>query len=132
MYKMPFKQKLSPFRKTEIMLKLINGGNIEEIIQSLTAVQLQELRNFLEHQILHLSTATDDSPLTLAEIKANFEPIPNYYWSQDCREPLESCYNETCLASNPGCFSRKMKKQLLVLLTRLHPYLESHLSYKKT
>ena len=126
----PVKQKLSPFLRVEIMLKLINTGNIDELLPGFTAPQLQELRNFLEQQILHLSRVKDTSPITLAEIKAEFEPIPNYYWSQDCREPLESCFTETCITSNPGCFSQKMKRQLTVLLNRLQPYLNPHASYE--
>lgn len=118
------KNKLSVIKKTEILLKLINGdGNIEELYANLSAFQMQDLRNFLEHQILHFSDQQDANPLTLAEIKSRLEPIPNYYYKQDCREPLDSCYNETCVASYPSCFSKKMKTQLKIIVKMLREYI---------
>lgn len=118
------KNKLSVIKKTEILLKLINGdGNIEELYANLSAFQMQDLRNFLEHQILHFSAQQDTNPLTLAEIKSRLEPIPNYYYKQDCREPLDACYNETCIASYPSCFSKKMKTQLKIIVEMLREYI---------
>jgi hypothetical protein len=124
MLKKSTKNKLGMVRKTEILLKLVNGEDgLEEIYSKLSAFQMQDLRNFLEHQILHFSARQDEPPLTLAEIKSRLEPIPNYYYKQDCREPLDSCYNETCIASYPGCFSKKMKTHLNVILELLNEYL---------
>lgn len=118
------KNKLSVIKKTEILLKFINGdGNIEELYANLSAFQMQDLRNFLEHQILHFSAQQDNNPLTLAEIKSRLEPIPNYYYKQDCREPLDACYNETCIASYPSCFSKKMKTQLKIIVEMLREYI---------
>jgi hypothetical protein len=118
------KNKLGIVRKTEILLKLLNGEDgVEEIYPKLSAFQMQDLRNFLENQILHFSARQDENPLTLAELKSRLEPIPNYYYKQDCREPLDSCYNETCIASYPGCFSKKMKTQFDIILELLKQYL---------
>ncbi|NIS38147.1 hypothetical protein GWN26_05635 [Candidatus Saccharibacteria bacterium] len=117
------KHKLGVTKKAEIMVRLINKGEISELYPKLTARQMQELRDYLENQIVYLSSLQDEKPLTPAEIKSGFEPIPNYYYKQDCREPLEACYNETCLASNPSCFSNKMKKQLQIILETLKKHL---------
>ena len=61
--------------------------------------------------------------LTREEIKSNYKPIPDYYYSYDCRESLDSCYNEACLASNPNCFSRKVKEQIKITLDLLNQQL---------
>ena len=118
------KNKLSVVKKTELLLMLLNGeGRFEETYSKLNAFQMQDLRNFLEYQIMHFSALKDEHPLTLAEIKSRLEPVPNYYYKQDCREPLDSCYNETCIASYPGCFSKKMNTQFKVILDILREYL---------
>ncbi len=110
--------------RAKIMESIVLGKDIEELLKTFSAPQLQELRTFLLDEVVYLSREMDESPKTISEVKALFEPIPNYYYRQDCREPLEACYNETCFASNPGCFSRKMFAQIAVLLKLLRSYLQ--------
>ena len=118
------KKKLGIIKKTEILLRLVQDDQtLDDIYQQLTAPQMQDLRNYLEQQIVHFSALRDEEPLTVATIKAKLEPVPNYYHNQYCREPLEACINETCMASNPSCFSNKMKTQLKVTLAILRTYL---------
>ncbi|HQV30288.1 MAG TPA: hypothetical protein PKV71_00345 [Calditrichia bacterium] len=117
------KPRLGVVKKTEILMALLHGGNFQEHLKKLSAPQLQDLRNFLEKQLIHLSAKADGEQLTLTDIKGHLEPIPNYYYKQDCREPMDACFNETCLASNPSCFSRKMNGQIEVLLNLLKPNL---------
>lgn len=118
------KKKLGIIKKTEILLRLVQDDQpLDDIYQQLTAPQMQDLRNYLEQQIVHFSALRDEEPLTVAAIKAKLEPVPNYYHNQYCREPLEACINETCMASNPSCFSNKMKTQLKVTLAILRTYL---------
>lgn len=123
MLQKPIKRKLSIIQKSAIMLDLLNGKSINEQFKQLSAPQLQDLRNYLEEQLVFMSATGSPEGLTLAEIKNTLEPIPNYFYKQDCREPLEACFNETCIASNPSCFSNKMKSQLSVILNLLKEYL---------
>ncbi len=121
-----FKNKLGVIKKAEVVLKLLQGHTaIEDIYPRLNAFQMQDLRDYLEQQVVHFSALRDETPLTLAEIKSKLEPIPNYYYKQDCREPMDACFNETCIASYPGCFSNKMKTQLKVILEMLREYTQS-------
>jgi len=118
-------RKIGLLNRAKIMERIVLGQDVEELIKSFSAPQLQELRSFLLDEVVYLSREMDDTPRTVSAIKEMFEPIPNYYYRQDCREPLEACYNETCLASNPGCFSRKMHGQINVLLKLLNQYLQN-------
>ncbi|RMH89416.1 MAG: hypothetical protein D6681_14470 [Calditrichaeota bacterium] len=124
MFRKSVPRKLGITHKTEVMMRLLIQQGIDDLCQEFSAPQMQDLRDFLEQQVLHLSQLMDAAPISLTDIKDGFEPIPNYYYRQDCREPLEACFNETCLASNPSCFSRKMKTQLLVLQRMLERYLQ--------
>lgn len=118
-------KKLNIIQRTDILLKLVHQEEEPgQIFARLNAHQLQELRNFLENQILHFSKLKDDTPLSLSGIKEKLEPIPNYYYKQDCREPIDACYNETCITSYPQCFSKKMKLQLKVILELFSKYTE--------
>ena len=112
----------SLLHKAELLVKLINDQDIDDLISGLNASQVQELRDFLESELLFLSS-NYGAKLTREEIKSNYKPIPDYYYSYDCRESLDSCYNEACLASNPNCFSRKVKEQIKITLDLLNQQL---------
>ena len=111
-------KKFSLFEKVELMMRLIRNEDCEEIISKLTVVQLRELRNFLENELLFLASLHNDS-LSINKIKSKYPSIHDYYYTYDCREELDSCYNESCFPSNPNCFSRKMREQIDVLISQL-------------
>jgi hypothetical protein len=115
--------KLGIIKRTEILLILMNDGNLESISKNLSALQMQQLRDFLENEVLFLSSLKDKKPLELAKIRDHYELIPNYFRLQGCFEPLDACYNETCRTSNPGCFSKKMLGQISATLVILKKYL---------
>ncbi len=119
------KKQVGLLNRAKIMERIVLGDDISDMLKTFSAPQLQQLRTFLLDEVVYLSREMDETPRTISTIKEMFEPIPNYYYRQDCREPLEACYNETCLASNPGCFSRKMQGQIDVLLKLLQGYLQN-------
>lgn len=116
--------KISLIRRGEILLKILAGEDLDSICSQLTAIELKGLRDFLEEEVGYLSTLRDKNAVQISDIKSNYEPATNYYYNQDCREPLESCLNETCYTSNPACFSRKMKTHLNSVIEQLTPYLK--------
>jgi hypothetical protein len=114
--------KFGLLHKAEFLVKLVNNQDSEDLISELNASQLQKLRDFLESELIFLSSY-NGARLTREQIRSNYKPIPDYYYSYDCRESLDSCYNEACLASNPNCFSRKMKEQIRITLDLLDLHL---------
>ncbi len=115
---------LSVLKRARIILTLLENNSSMLPIQDYTPEELKLLRNFLEQEIIFLSTQRDSTPITLAEIKTHLEPATTYYYQQDCREPVSACINETCYTSNPACFSKKMVGQLEVLIKLLQPYFQ--------
>ncbi len=107
----------------KILLKIQDEEDIFSLLSGLNAEEMKEVRDFLEEELIYLSQLRDKTPIQTSEIKSSYEPIPNYYYKQNCREPLESCINETCLYANPQCFNNKMKLQIEVLVRLLKPYL---------
>lgn len=114
--------KFGLLQKAEFLVRLISDPDSEELTSGLSASQLQKLRDFLESELIFFSSH-NGAQLTGEELKSKYKPIPDYYYSYDCRESLDSCYNEACLASNPNCFSRKMKEQIKISLDLLSEYL---------
>lgn len=115
--------KLSVFQKTKILLRILYKKEIESVLVELAAPQMQDLRNFLEEEIIYLSSTIDPSPMTQNDIKSQYEPVDHYYTKQDCREPLDACTTETCYTLNPICFSRKMESHINILTDLLAEYI---------
>jgi hypothetical protein len=122
-------RKLSLLEKSEFLLNLLKSEDTQELISELNVFQIKELRNFLENELHYIASKHNDS-LSINRIKSKYPSVHDYYYMYDCREELDSCYNETCLAANPNCFSRKMKEQIDVLLTELSKYLKTEKQFE--
>ncbi|RMG61024.1 MAG: response regulator [Calditrichaeota bacterium] len=109
--------------RTQAMVLILTGRPLKPLLEKLEASEIQQVRNFLEAQVLHLSRLSDKNPLSLREIKAQYEPIPDYYQRQQCNQTLEACWNETCLEANPICFSHKLQGQIAILQDWVNKYL---------
>ncbi|MGH1364027.1 MAG: hypothetical protein ACRBF0_10755 [Calditrichia bacterium] len=117
------KQKLGFLQKAKLSNSLLLGENTSHYTKGLSAVEMQQLRDYFEQQILYYSSKQDRKKLVIQDLKEAIGPVPNYYHKQDCREPIEACLNETCIASYPPCFSRKMEGQINALAKILRPYI---------
>jgi hypothetical protein len=115
---------LSIFQRSEAMMKIIDAEELETLFSHLSALQMRDLRNFLENQLVYLATLNKESVMGQSIIRAKYEPAGEYFRRQNCGEPLESCLDESCHPNNPVCFSMKMSLQIKVLQDLLKPYLE--------
>jgi hypothetical protein len=117
-------KKLSLFQRTEVMMKIIGAEDLETFFSQLSALQMRDLRNFLENQLIYLASLNKEPVMGQSIIRAKYEPAGEYFRRQNCGEPLESCLDESCHPHNPVCFSMKMSLQIKILQDLLKPYLE--------
>jgi len=117
-------KKLSIFQRTEVLMRIIDRADLETFFTELSALQMQDLRNFLENQLIYLATIKNEPILGQSIIRSKYEPAAEYYRRQNCGELLEDCLDESCHPNNPVCFSMKMSLQVKVLRDLLQPYLE--------
>lgn len=116
--------KLSLFQRTEAMMKIIDAEDLETFFSHLSALQMRDLRNFLENQLIYLTMLNKEPVIGQSIIRAKYEPAGEYFRRQNCGEPLESCLDESCHPNNPVCFGMKISLQIRVLRDLLKPYLE--------
>lgn len=119
------KEQVPIFRFSELLLKIKNEEDLDEIFSGLSPLELQEIRDFLEKEVDYLAGLKGDTSLNLTTVKSHYEPVASYYYSQNCKEQPESCANETCYPTNPDCFSRKISQHIYVLRDLLEPWLKN-------
>jgi hypothetical protein len=117
-------EKLSFFQRTEALMRIVDEADLEPFFGQLSALQMQDFRNFLENQLIYLATIKKETILGQSIIRSKYEPAAEYYRRQNCGEVVEACLDESCHPNNPVCFSMKMSLQIKVLLDLLKPYLE--------
>lgn len=117
-------KKLLTIEKAKILKEIIDGKPIDPYFHDFSAIQMRDLRDFLEKEIQYISHLQDKDPLDKDNIKSRYVRASEYYRNQDCHEPLESCLDESCYTTNPICFSMKMSTHIQVLQEILRPYLK--------
>ena len=118
------KKPLGLLKQSDLLVALLTDGDYKTLLKKMKSTEVRAARDFLIDQVISCSEKNDAPVPTREAIQKGFEPIPNYFYKQDCREPLESCFNETCLTSNPGCFSKKVQAQIDVVVRQLQPLLK--------
>ena len=109
-------KKISLMDKGQILLKIKDEESLDQYFSRLSAIQLKDLRDFLEEEVVYLTKIHNNGGISKTKIKNEYESVDAYFHRQDCREPYESCANETCYTTNPICFGRKMESHIEKLI----------------
>ena len=117
-------KKISLMDKGQILLKIKDEESLDQYFSRLSAIQLKDLRDFLEEEVVYLTKIHNNGGISKTKIKNEYESVDAYFHRQDCREPYESCANETCYTTNPICFGRKMESHIEKLIKLIKSYLD--------
>jgi hypothetical protein len=99
-------------KKTTMLYLLTHNMNITGFLKELTPSELIGAREFLIIQSIDLSDLLSNKKIKKADLNNLMTPIQTYFMSQDCREPLHSCQNDTCFELEPQCFKKKLFGQI--------------------
>jgi hypothetical protein len=113
-------------KKTTMLYLLTHNMSITGFLKELTPPELVDLREFLIIQSIDLSDHLSDRTITKSDIYKLMTPIQSYFMSQDCREPMHSCQNDTCFELEPQCF----KKKLFGQIGAVYEYIREQISAK--
>ncbi len=110
---------LSLSDKLNVMEKLAAREKFDTWEIKFNAYEMKELRDFLTDYIEQYNKKILKRDFDLQKIREKMVPIQVYFRNEDCIESLDACENDSCLGSEPNCFSRKMKGQIEVLLDEI-------------
>jgi hypothetical protein len=99
-------------KKTTLLYLLTHHMPITGFLKELSPLALIGLREFLTEQGIDLSKRLSHIETTKEELQKIMPPVQSYFMSQDCREPLHSCQNDTCFEMEPQCFTKKLFGQI--------------------
>ena len=114
-------------KKTTALYLLTHNMGITGFLKELTPPELIGLREFLIEQAIDLTDLLSKNTIVREDLLGLMTPIQSYFMSQDCREPLHSCQNDTCFELEPKCFKKKLYGQIGVV----YEYLREQISQDK-
>ena len=115
-------KRITTLQKAKILKQILDDQKIDHYFHEFSAPQMRELRDFLENQVIDLSSRTDQNPMDRSGVKEKYQPTTEYYHQQDCNEPLDSCLDESCYKANPVCFGLKMSTHVIILVNLIESY----------
>jgi hypothetical protein len=104
--------KLTTAQKTQVLFLITHQQDIIEFMKEINLINLLGLREFLFLQAKDLAEKLLNKNISRQTLQKKMIPVSKYFHSQDCREPLESCVNDTCYELYPSCFKRKLFGQI--------------------
>ena len=107
--------KLPLAKKTTTLYLLTHNKSITGFLKELAPPELTGLREFLLEQAIDLTKLLSKDIIEKEDLLGLMTPIQTYFMSQDCREPLHSCQNDTCYELEPQCFKKKLYGQIGVV-----------------
>lgn len=113
------KRYISLAEKAKIMERLNEKKYYKDWGIKYSAFQMQELRNFLMDYLEQQNVKISKTKFEPEKVKSKMVPVHKYFHGQDCVASLDACENETCLASEPNCFSKKIKGQVEVIVEEI-------------
>jgi hypothetical protein len=107
--------KITREMKVQLIKAVFNKEKFNEIVAKASPYELSDIQEFLWDAVLYLGKNDDGTPITRDAITARMMPTTEYWRSQLCGEPLDTCRGRSCFVSHPVCAGNKLKGQIDVI-----------------
>ena len=103
----------------EFKVQLIKAVFVKEefdaLIGKASPHDLSDIQEFLWDVALYVGRNEDGKALTRDSLTSRMMPTTEYWRSQLCGEPLDTCRGRSCFVSHPICAGNKLKGQIEVI-----------------
>jgi hypothetical protein len=108
-------EKLSRDYKVNLIKAVFNKGEFESMMAKCGPYELSEVEAFLWDASLYVGRDEQGKVLTRESITSRMVPTSDYWRSQLCGEPIDTCRGRSCFVSHPVCASNKLRAQIEVI-----------------
>ncbi len=108
-------ESLSREYKVALIKAVYDKTRFDEMILKANTYQLSDIQEFLWDAALYVGRDEEGKALTREAITLRMLPTAEYWRSQLCGEPLDTCRGRSCFVSHPVCAGNKLKGQIEVI-----------------
>lgn len=101
--------------KINLIKAVFHKEEFDTIINHANPYELSDIQEFLWEAALYIGRDEEGNPLTRQSITARMMPTSDYWRSQLCGEPIDTCRGRSCFVSHPVCAGNKLKGQIEVI-----------------
>ncbi len=109
------KENLSREFKVDLIKNVYQKETFDQIIAKANPYELSDIQEFLWDAALYIGRDEQGQPLSREAIIKRMMPTTDYWRSQLCGEPLDTCRGRSCFVSHPICAGNKLKGQIEVI-----------------
>ena len=108
-------ENLSREFKVDLIKNVYNKEAFDQIIEKANTYELSDIQEFLWDAALYIGKDEQGNSLSRETIIKRMMPTTDYWRSQLCGEPLDTCRGRSCFVSHPICAGNKLKGQIEVI-----------------
>lgn len=101
--------------KVQLIKAVFQKADFDRMIAKASPYELSDIQEFLWEAILYVGKDESGQPLSRDAIIARMTSTVDYWRSQLCGEPLDTCRGRSCFVSHPVCAGNKLKGQIEVI-----------------
>ncbi len=101
--------------KIHLIKAVFHKEEFDLILQNANPYQLSDIQEFLWEALLYVGRDEQGEKLKRDDITGRMVPTVDYWRSQLCGEPLDTCRGRSCFVSHPVCAGNKLKGQIDVI-----------------
>lgn len=101
--------------KVHLIKAVFDKDEFNKIMATANPYQLSDIQEFLWEALLYVGHDDQGNKLTRNDVTARMLSTVDYWRSQLCGEPLDTCRGRSCFVSHPVCAGNKLRGQIDVL-----------------
>jgi len=98
--------------KVQLIKAVFNKEEFDVLIGKASPYDLSDIQEFMWDAALYVGRDEDGRPLSRDALTSRMMPTTEYWRSQLCGEPLDTCRGRSCFVSHPVCAGNKLKGQI--------------------
>ncbi len=101
--------------KVQLIKAVFSKSDFDRMIERASPYELSDIQEFLWEAILYVGKDEQGHALSRDAVIARMTSTVDYWRSQLCGEPLDTCRGRSCFVSHPVCAGNKLKGQIEVI-----------------
>jgi hypothetical protein len=101
--------------KVHLIKAVFDKNEFDQIMTSANPYQLSDIQEFLWEALLYVGRDEKGEKLTRDAVTSRMLSTVDYWRSQLCGEPLDTCRGRSCFVSHPVCAGNKLRGQIEVI-----------------
>jgi hypothetical protein len=114
---------LLPGMQLQLLRYMLTGSSPTMLIENMAVAELVPAYQFAWEKTLEIGIRIKGERFSQSDVFKRLKSVELYKSEVDCREPLQRCEANDCIAQNPDCVKNKLKEQIVRLFQLIAEYL---------